>query len=38
MATREELLAQTFVELADTLVDDFDIIELLTMLSERCVD
>jgi hypothetical protein len=38
VATREELLAQTFVELADTLVDDFDIIELLTMLSERCVD
>lgn len=38
MATREELLAQTFVELADTLVDDFDVIELLTMLSERCVE
>ncbi|MDQ6614951.1 MAG: GAF and ANTAR domain-containing protein [Actinomycetota bacterium] len=38
MATREVLLAQTFVELADTLVDDFDVIELLTMLSERCVE
>jgi GAF domain-containing protein len=38
VATREELLAQTFVELADTLVDDFDVIELLTMLSERCVE
>ncbi len=38
MATREELLAETFVELADTLVDDFDVIELLTMLSERCVE
>ncbi|MDP9074645.1 MAG: GAF and ANTAR domain-containing protein [Actinomycetota bacterium] len=37
MATREELLADTFVDLADTLVDDFDVIELLTMLSERCV-
>jgi GAF domain-containing protein len=37
MATREEVLAATFVELADTLVDDFDVIELLTMLSERCV-
>lgn len=38
MATREELLAETFVELADTLVDDFDVIELLTMLSDRCVE
>jgi GAF domain-containing protein len=38
VATREELLAQTFVDLADTLVDDFDVIELLTMLSERCVE
>jgi GAF domain-containing protein len=38
VATREELLAETFVELADTLVDDFDVIELLTMLSERCVE
>ncbi len=38
MATREELLAETFLQLADTLVDDFDLIELLTMLSSRCVD
>ena len=38
VATREELLAETFVELADTLVDDFDVIELLTMLAERCVE
>ena len=38
MASREELLADTFVALADTLVEDFDIIELLTMLSGRCVD
>jgi hypothetical protein len=38
VATREEVLARTFVELADTLVDDFDVIELLTMLSERCVE
>ncbi len=37
MATREELLAATFVELADTLVADFDVMELLTRLSERCV-
>ncbi len=38
MASREELLADTFLQLADTLVEDFDIIELLTMLSGRCVD
>jgi GAF domain-containing protein len=37
MATREALLARTFVELADTLVDEFDIIELLTVLTDRCV-
>lgn len=38
MATREEILAETFLQLADTVVDDFDVIELLTMLSGRCVD
>ncbi len=35
---RENLLAQTFVELADSLVDDFDVIDLLTVLVERVVD
>src|ERR1700736_6954611 len=35
---REALLGRTFVELADTLVDDFDVVELLTMLADRCVD
>jgi GAF domain-containing protein len=35
---REALLARTFVELADSLVDDFDVVELLTLLADRCVD
>jgi GAF domain-containing protein len=36
--SREALLARTLVELADTLVDDFDVVELLTLLTDRCVD
>jgi GAF domain-containing protein len=35
---RQTLLTRTLVELADTLVDDFDIIELLTLLTDRCVE
>lgn len=35
---REELLSQTFVELADTLVHDFDVVELLHTLASRCVE
>lgn len=35
---RETLLARTLVELADNLVDDFEVVELLALLIERCVD
>ena len=34
---REALLARTLVELAHCLVDDFDVVELLTLLTDRCV-
>ncbi len=37
MTTREELLSDTFLTLADTLVDDFDLIEVFTALAERSV-
>jgi len=35
---REAVLARTLVELADTLVADFDVVELLTRLADRCVE
>jgi transcriptional regulator with GAF, ATPase, and Fis domain len=35
---REQRLAAAFVELADTLVDDFDALDFLHVLAERCVD
>jgi GAF domain-containing protein len=37
-ATRESLTAATFVELIDTLVGDFDVIEVLTVLTSRCIE
>jgi hypothetical protein len=36
--SREAILVKTFVELADTLVADFDVVDLLTLLADRCVD
>jgi GAF domain-containing protein len=36
--TRVVKLARTLVELADTLVLNFDVVELLTELTDRCVD
>ncbi len=35
---REAILARTMVELADTLVDEFDVVELLTLVADRCVE
>src|SRR6266571_8760744 len=34
----EHRLAQTLVELADTLVDDFDVVDFLSTLTQRCVE
>ena len=38
MTQREDLLARTMVDLADSLVDDFDVVELLTILTDRCIE
>lgn len=37
VASKQTLLAETMVTLADNLVTDFDVIELLTVLADRCV-
>jgi len=34
----EALVCSTLIELADSLLDDFDAVELLTLLATRCVD
>ena len=37
-AIRGQLFVDTLVVLSDTLVDDFDIIDMLTLLAQRCVE
>jgi transcriptional regulator with GAF, ATPase, and Fis domain len=36
--TREDRIVQTFVGLADSMVDEFDVIEFLHRLAERCAE
>ena len=36
--SREQRIVETFVELADTMVDEFDVIEFLHRLAERCAE
>lgn len=38
VASRETLLARTFVDVSDTLVADFDVLDFLTVLAGRCVE
>jgi transcriptional regulator with GAF, ATPase, and Fis domain len=38
VVTREQRIVETFVELADTMVEDFDVVEFLHRLAERCVE
>ena len=37
VASRETLLARTFVDVSDTLVADFDVLDFLAVLAGRCV-
>ncbi len=34
----QNALTRTLVDLADTLVDEFDVVDLLTMLTDRCIE
>ena len=36
--SRESPCVRSLVEMADTLVDDYDVVDLLTGLADRCVD
>jgi hypothetical protein len=36
--TREQRIVETFVELADTMVEDFDVMEFLHRVAVRCVE
>src|SRR4051795_6989014 len=36
--TREADVVQSLVDMADTLVTDYDVVELLTALADRCVN
>lgn len=38
IVTREQRLATTFVDLADSLVEDFDVVDLMMLLAERSVE
>ena len=38
LSSREVLLTRTLVQLADTLVEGFDIVDLFTFLAVRCVE
>jgi GAF domain-containing protein len=38
VSTREDRLSLTFITMADTMVGDFDLVEFLSALTERCVE